>query len=82
MTYKQRKSDMDMKMATKIILFAIIMVVASVSIISALVMIENTAYDKVSYDRLATATMDLNNKINQLREQSQAYAVLISQTRV
>ncbi|NLL38183.1 MAG: HAMP domain-containing protein [Clostridiales bacterium] len=67
-------------MATKIILFAIIMVVASVSIISALVMIENTAYnDKVSYDRLATATMDLNNKINQLREQSQAYAVLISQ---
>lgn len=67
-------------MATKIILFAIIMVVASVSIISALVMIENTAFnDKVSYDRLATASMDLNNKISQLREQSQAYAVLISQ---
>lgn len=69
-----------MKMTTKILLFAIAMVIASVTIISGLVLIENAAFnDTVSYDRLMTASLDLNNKLAELQDLSKNYAVLISE---
>ncbi len=69
-----------MKISAKILLFAIAMIIISVSIIAGLSIIENTGYnEKISEERVASASSDLNKKIAEMLDRSKQNAVAIAQ---
>ncbi|HMM06961.1 MAG TPA: methyl-accepting chemotaxis protein [Clostridiales bacterium] len=69
-----------MKLSIKIPAFAIGIIIASVLITAGISIAENAAYnERVGNDRVASASQDLNNQLQQMMERSQRNAVSISQ---
>ncbi len=69
-----------MKLSVKIPVFAITIIVVSVLITAGLSIAENAAYNnKVGYERVTSASEDLNQYVGQMLERSRQNAVSISQ---
>jgi len=69
-----------MKLSTKIIIVVTVMIISSVLIISGVTIAENFAYnEQTGYDRISSASEDLEYRIDQLLEKSEQNAVSISQ---
>jgi methyl-accepting chemotaxis protein len=69
-----------MKMSAKILVFVIVMILVSVSLVAGLVIIDNVAFNNdVSNDRVNSAISDLRNMVNGMLEDSAKSAVSIAQ---
>ncbi|MGI6751869.1 MAG: methyl-accepting chemotaxis protein [Anaerovoracaceae bacterium] len=69
-----------MKISTRIVLFATIMMAVSVSIIATLGIVENTRYnERIGYERAASSTGDLQRRIQEAQLQSEKNGIAIAQ---
>ena len=77
---KKKRTVHNKKITTKILVFGILMVIVSVTLVSGLIMMDSTNYnEKISNERVESALADLQDNINDMLTQSEKSATAIAQ---